>query len=161
VLVEARSNVGTVAFGTTAVTGCVDVVVNDGGIDAQEHPQGRLRVPLETLRSGNALYDAELQTRLGVQRYPMVDVELQEAQALGDGHYRVTGTVALHGVTCTLGGGVVLTMRDGMLDIAGEEVIDIRDFDIELPSVLMLRIYPEVKVSLQLRARPDLAERGE
>jgi polyisoprenoid-binding protein YceI len=153
--VEARSNVGTVSFGTTSVTGCVEAVRVGGAVDATQRPKASLRIPVASLRSGNALYDAELHTRLAVHRYPVVDVELDEAQAVGGARYKVAGRVTLHGVTCTLVGGVTLTLEGNRLEVTGEEVIDIRQFGIELPTVLMLRIYPEVRVRLQLLAHED------
>jgi hypothetical protein len=47
---------------------------------------------------------------------------------------------------------VVQIDGDGLLHAAGEHVFDIRDFDVTVPSVLMLRIYPDVRVELQLEA---------
>ena len=41
---------------------------------------------------------------------------------------------------------------DGKLVIRGEQVVDIRDFGIASPTVLMLRIYPDVVVGLQIEA---------
>ena len=67
--------------------------------------------------------------------------------------FRVRGVVLLHGETKELEGTVVVTRRsDGNLVVGGEQMIDIRDFDITSPTVLMLRIYPDVMVSLQLEA---------
>ena len=42
--------------------------------------------------------------------------------------------------------------------VSGEQVFDIRDFDIASPTVLMLRIYPDVVVQLQVEAEPLLDE---
>ena len=42
----------------------------------------------------------------------------------------------------------------GKLVVSGEQVFDIRDFDIASPTVLMLRIYPDVLVQLQVEAEP-------
>ena len=47
---------------------------------------------------------------------------------------------------------VVAQPGPGLLSITGEQVIDIRDFDITSPTVLMLRIYPDVVVKLYLEA---------
>jgi len=154
VLVEARSNVGAVSFGSTELNGVIEAVRAGDGIDTDSRPCAHLTVPLASLTSGNALYDAELQQRLAVQRFPVVTIELDEARAVGGSHYRVSGRVTLHGVTATLSGGVTLSFPepDAVL-ITGEQVVDIRDFEIDLPSVLMLRIYPDVKVSLHLMAR--------
>lgn len=154
VLIEARSNVGAVKFGSTQISGAIEAVRTDGHVDTDNRPCAKLTVPLASLASGNALYDAELQQRLAVQRYPQVGLELLEAHLIGDCNYRVSGNVTIHGVTATLQGVVNLTFpaADEVL-IVGEQTIDIRDFDIDLPSVLMLRIYPDVKVSLHLVAR--------
>jgi hypothetical protein len=47
---------------------------------------------------------------------------------------------------------VVAQPGPGVLSITGEQVVDIRDFDITSPTVLMLRIYPDVVVKLYLEA---------
>lgn len=161
-LVEARSNVGAVSFGSTEVSGVIEAVREGDVVDTSQGPSARLTVPLASLTSGNALYDAELQKRLAVQRYPIVTIELTEAESGGGPSYHVSGNVTIHGVTATLSGGVELSFPepDAVL-VTGEHVIDIRDFDIDVPSVLMLRIYPDVKVSLQLLARTSLATEGD
>ena len=41
--------------------------------------------------------------------------------------------------------------------MSGEQAFDIRDFDVAVPTVLMLRIYPDVVVQLQVEAEPVLA----
>jgi hypothetical protein len=41
---------------------------------------------------------------------------------------------------------------DHTMVVRGEQVIDIRDFGVVSPTVLMLRIYPDVTVGLQLEA---------
>ena len=38
------------------------------------------------------------------------------------------------------------------LVVTGDHVFDIRDFDIVSPTVLMLRIYPDVRVRLHVEA---------
>ena len=154
VLVEARSNVGEVSFGTRALSGGMELVRLDGRVDTTSHPCVQLSVPLASLTSGNALYDAELQQRLAVQRYPVVTISLTDSQPAGGDDYLVSGQVTLHGVTALLRGAVTVTFPDDeSVLVVGEQVVDIRDFEIDLPSVLMLRIYPDVKVSLHLVAR--------
>ena len=46
----------------------------------------------------------------------------------------------------------VEAVSDGRLVITGEQVFDIRDFAIPSPTVLMLRIYPDVRVRLHAEA---------
>ena len=66
--------------------------------------------------------------------------------------------MTLHGSTRPLEGTVGLTFTsEGKLVVSGEQVFDIRDFDIASPTVLMLRIYPDVLVQLQVEAEPPPA----
>ena len=55
----------------------------------------------------------------------------------------------IHGARYTVG---VALASERKLVISGEQVFDIRDFDIASPTVLMLRIYPDVLVQLQVEA---------
>jgi hypothetical protein len=66
------------------------------------------------------------------------------------------GGLTIHGTTRTMTGSadVRLLARDRMR-IVGEQLIDIRDFAISLPSTLMLRIYPDVMVRFRIEARRE------
>ena len=50
---------------------------------------------------------------------------------------------------------LALAVRRAFAVITGEQVLDIRDFAIPSPTVLMLRIYPDVRVRLQVEAEPE------
>ncbi len=43
--------------------------------------------------------------------------------------------------------------------MTGEQVFDIRDFDVPSPTVLMLRIYPDVRVHLHVEAELEEEQR--
>ena len=65
------------------------------------------------------------------------------------------GEVTFHGATRPIQGTVNVSLPSpGKLVVSGEQVFDIRDFDIASPTVLMLRIYPDVLVQLQVEAEP-------
>jgi hypothetical protein len=56
-------------------------------------------------------------------------------------------------VTRTLQGPVVASIPGpGRLTVSGDQVLDIRDFAVSSPTVLMFRIYPQVVVKLQIEA---------
>jgi hypothetical protein len=142
VLVEARSTVGPLTFGVMGLTGTIDTRLCAGRVDA------------EALRSGNAIYDAELRRRIDARRYPQVELTLDGCVAGSDpDRYRVTSAVTIHGVTRKLEGTIVVGQPGpGVVSVTGEQVVDIRDFEISSPTVLMLRIYPDVVVRLYLEA---------
>jgi polyisoprenoid-binding protein YceI len=160
VLVEARSTVGPISFGALGLTGVIEVDVADGQVVPDSRPSALVEVPISSLRSGNRLYDAELLRRIDAARYPVVTLDLHQGAALGVGdRYRLAGSATVHGVTRAVTGTVEVHLgADGRLDVTGEQVFDIRDFGIESPTVLMLRIYPDVTVRLHVEAADDAEE---
>jgi polyisoprenoid-binding protein YceI len=156
-LVEARSTVGPISFGVAGVAGTIEAEVRAGAIGLDHAPTAQLEINVDGLRSGNTLYDAELLRRVDARRYPVVTLDLRSCSATGSANrYRLVGDMTFHGVTRPLQGAVtVAPTSDGRLVVSGEEVLDIRDFDIASPTVLMLRIYPDVRVQLQVEAEPE------
>lgn len=154
VLIEARSTVGPITFGTVGITGSVETTVQGGEICVAPKAGAHLQIDLSDLTSGNALYDAELRRRIDARRFPLVDLNLRRCQAVGvTGRLRLGGEVTFHGVTRALEGTVSVSLSPaGRLVVTGEEVFDIRDYDIASPTVLMLRIYPDVVVRLHVEA---------
>lgn len=154
VLIDVRSTVGPLSFGAIGVRGSIDAVVVDGALCTDRPPSARLEVDVSGLSSGNGLYDAELLRRIDARQFPNAVVDLQEWATSGPGaRYRLKGALTFHGVTRPAQGTVsVVAVSDRRLIITGEQVFDIRDFAIPSPTVLMLRIYPDVRVRLHVEA---------
>lgn len=157
VLIEVRSTVGPLSFGAIGVKGWVEAVIAGGVLQTEIPPTAKLEIDMASLKSGNDLYDAELQRRIDARRYPSATVELRECEASGAGlRYGLAGDLTFHGVTRPAQGTVhVEAMSDQRLVITGEQVFDIRDFAIPSPTVLMLRIYPDVRVRLHAEAETE------
>jgi hypothetical protein len=158
VLIEVRSSVGPLSFGATGVKGSIEANVVDGVFHTGIAPSGSLEIDVSELRSGNSLYDAELHRRIDARRYPTAKVELSEcASGLGS-RYGLKGDLTFHGVTRPAQGTVsVEVLSDRRLVITGEQVFDIRDFAVPSPTMLMLRIYPDVRVRLHAEAELEEA----
>lgn len=157
VLVEARSNVGPISFGSMSVSGEALIEVDGaGGAGTLLPVSARMELPVSSLESGNSLYDAELRQRLGERRYPVIRAELREAKPLLEGRFVAEGDITIHGTTRRLSGTVTLTFLDADTLVAeGREVVDMRDFEIGVPNVLLLKIYPDVTVQFRVTARRD------
>ncbi len=169
-MVEARSSVGPIAFSATSLTGWIDAEFNDGLVAKDSKPFARLDVRVTELTSGNAIYDRELLRRVDVRRYPVVTVELRALHHLGEGNcYRVEGDMTLHGVTQRVDGVVTATVHerrrrsfsgpeqvDGSIIVAGEQVLNIRHFDLAMPRMPLFKFYPEVRLRLHLEADAKL-----
>ena len=157
VMINARSSVGPITFGAIGVTGFIEASIAGRRVCPPVQPTAHLEVDVESLRSGNSLYDAELLRRIDARRHPTVSLDLRACTAVGSsGRYQLLGEVTFHGVSRPIDGTVSVVMpTDRRLVVRGEQVVDIRDFGIASPTVLMLRIYPDVVVGLQIEAELD------
>ncbi len=153
VLIEVRSTVGPLSFGAIGVTGWVQAAIADGALREQPPPSAHLEIDVTGLSAGNSIYDAELLRRIDAHRYPKASVELLDCMEVGPGaRYSLKGELTFHGVSRPAQGTVGLVASDRGLVITGAQVFDIRDFAIPSPTVLMLRIYPDVRVRLHAEA---------
>lgn len=157
VMINARSSVGPITFGAIGVTGSIEATVAGRRACPSPPPAAHLEIEVDQLRSGNSLYDAELLRRIDARRHPTIGLDLRGCTALGTaGRFQLRGEVTFHGVSRPMDGTVSVAMpTDHTLVIRGEQVVDIRDFGVASPTVLMLRIYPDVVVGLQVEAELD------
>ena len=160
VMIEVRSTAGPLSFGATGVTGSIEAAIAGGVVRTELAPSARLEVDVSKLTSGNSMYDVELLRRIGARRFPTATVELSECTANGpNGLYRLQGDLTFHGVTRPAQGTVTIEVTaDRRLVITGEQVFDIRDFATSSPTVLMFRIYPDVRVRLHAEAELEVEE---
>ncbi|MGH9054623.1 MAG: helix-turn-helix transcriptional regulator [Acidimicrobiales bacterium] len=154
VLIEVRSTVGPLSFGSIGLTGTICAAIAGGVLRTDLPPSAHIQVDVAGLRSGNTVYDAELLRRIEARRFPSATVDLRGCETSGPGSlYRLAGELTFHGVTRPAQGTVrVEEASDLHLVVTGEQVFDIRDFAVPSPTVLMLRIYPDVRVLLHLEA---------
>jgi polyisoprenoid-binding protein YceI len=154
VLIDVRSTVGPLSFGTLGVTGTFCAAMADGALHPDVVPSGRITIDVSALNSGNRLYDAELARRIDAGRYPTAALELRRCETSGPGNrYRLAGELTFHGVTRLAEGTVKLdALSNRRLVVTGEQIFDIRDFAIPSPTMLMLRIFPDVRVRLHAEA---------
>lgn len=161
VVVEARSNVGPIAWEGAGPTGEFTFSWSDGEIERTPAPSGWLELRLESLRSGNQVYDSELLRRVDAHRYPVARVELDEiGERAPDGTWPASGTLLFHGVTRQLTGHLEIDVRDdGSVLATGSHAVDIRDFGLPAPTMLMLQVYPDIRVYLVVDGDPVADDR--
>jgi len=152
VIIEARSSVGPIAWEVTSPVGAFTLAQD--GLDPTG-AAGHLELELARMSSGNRVYDAELLRRVDAHRFPRARLELSSATTAEDGLIQAVGTVEFHGVRRPLNGTLRLERAGGGLLVTGQHVVDIRDFELPPPTMLMLKIYPDVHVHLIVSARPD------
>jgi polyisoprenoid-binding protein YceI len=155
-IIQARSSVGAINWEATGIEGTIEAVIGEGVVDLRTPASARLEMAVERLQSGNALYDAELLQRIDARRHPTTVVELRELTPVTGPRYRALGDLSFHGITREVTGTVSVESDDGeRLIVEGEQVFDIRDFDVPSPKILMLKILPDVRVHLLLLAERE------
>lgn len=133
------------------VTGDVDVT--EGPACDARPVGGTLLLDLTTMVSSDRLYDRELETRLDVVRYPRVTATLTEVCPDGDaGHYRMSGQLKFHGRANVVHGTAVVQCSADEFRLSGSMSLDVRDFGIDPPKILLLKVRPVVDVALDLVA---------
>ncbi len=111
---------------------------------------------LRELTSGNSLYDTELKRRIDARRYPEATLRLEQvARAAADSNpFELSGRIELHAVERPLAGVVTIErLERDMMVIRGQQTLDIREFELDVPTTLALKISPEVSVEMHLEAR--------
>src|SRR5262249_6930077 len=155
VFIDARSSVHPINTRTDGLEGFVECALDpSGALDLTAPPAARLSLRVERLRSGNPLEDRELRRRIDAKRYPTIDGVLRDAQAPADaGRYLVAGDVTFRGVTLAYEHPMAFTRLDeSTLQITGDAPFDVRDFGMEPPRILMLRVEPVVHVRVEIIA---------
>jgi polyisoprenoid-binding protein YceI len=155
VWIDARSNIHPIHSSTNGLEGFVELdVTADGSIDLSATPAGKLSLAVDRLTSGNRLEDRELHKRIDSRRYPTIDGVIDQVQADGQaGTYQVSGKISFRGVDQHHHDKMQISIVEpGTLQLAGSSRFDIREFGMEPPRMLMLKVEPEVDIRVEIFA---------
>jgi polyisoprenoid-binding protein YceI len=154
VWIEARSSVHPIRGEAAGLSGSIDAQFDGDGLDLSSAPEISVELPVERLKSGNRVEDAEMMRRIEARRYPTIRGVVRDMKPQGDdGRYTVTGELSFHGVTQSREGEVTVSRPDDQtVVIEGEREFDIRDFRVDPPKILMLKVHPEVRVRIRVEA---------
>lgn len=155
VWIDARSSLHPIHSETSGLNGWIEAEVLGGGrLDPSAIPRARMELPVELLSSGNVLYDREMRRRVNARRHPVITGHLKTmSETRVAGRYRVGGEVSFRGITRDYEDEMTMTMPDPeTLYLEGERQFDIRDFGMEPPRILTLRVHPEVAVKVAIVA---------
>jgi hypothetical protein len=156
VWIDARSNVHPIHSSANGLAGFVDFDADRPG-EIGSHPTGKLSFPVAKLSSANPLERRELQKRIDARRYPTIDGVLTGMEPLNDeGRFRVRGELSFRGVTRSVEGEMALSVIDDRaIRLDGASRFDVRDFGMEPPRILMLRVEPDVDVRVEIIAERE------
>jgi hypothetical protein len=151
--VDARSNLHPITTQTRGLEGWVELtMLEDGTIDLEHPVLGYLEVSVDRFSSGNQLYDRELKRRIDARRHPVIVGQITGVHRTGSANrYSVAGDLSFHGETRAFEHEMTIEIHRGSsIALKGDRVFDIREFRMKPPSMLMLKVYPEVAVRVEL-----------
>ena len=98
--------------------------------------------------------DRELHKRIDSRRYPTIQGVLQQMEPNGaEASYRVSGDITFRGVSRPHEDMMVIRrVDDETISLEGSSRFDIRDFGMQPPKVLMLKVEPEVDIRVEIVA---------
>jgi len=135
------------------VTGFVEADFDREALATEPAPKMHVEVPVEQFRSGNALQDREMWKLIDSRRFPTIAADLRSLEQAGaPGSYKAGGDVTLAGRQRRYDGTLTVTRDGEHLKVEGDLVVDIRDFGLQPPRLLMIKVEPQVKVHLRLVA---------
>jgi polyisoprenoid-binding protein YceI len=151
VWVSGRSSLHPINTETRGITGWFEASRReDGSLDLDLPVAGELELAVARLTSGNQLYDRELRRRIDARRHPTIQGRVTKISADGAHRYSVAGDIVFHGKTRSFEHGMDITLDDDEVSLTGDYVFDIREFGMKPPSMLMVRVYPEIAVRVEL-----------
>jgi polyisoprenoid-binding protein YceI len=157
VWVSGRSSLHPINTETRGITGWFEAGRHeDGSLNLELPIAGELQVAVEKLTSGNQLYDHELRRRIDARRYPTIEGIVTKISPDGaHPRYNVAGDIVFHGKTRSFEHDMAIEMDGDGVSLTGDYVFDIREFGMKPPSMLMIRVYPEIAVRVELHGTRD------
>lgn len=115
-----------------------------------------LVVPLATLQTGIGRRDKDMKDKLQVDRFPAAELKVQRAALKFPDDGKEVGasapaTLSLHGQTRPVTIGYKARRAGSSYSVQGSTAIDMRDFGIEPPTRLGLKVQPQVAIAVRFQ----------
>ncbi len=155
VWIAARSSLHPIHSQADGLQGSIQAVFDGNGIlDVTATCAMSVEFPVTRMRSSNPLEQRELHRRIEAKRFPTIrgvvtDILTTETANV----FAVAGTVTFRGVARPHSGQLTIEMiRDDHLRIAGVSTFDVRDYGMEPPKILMIKVEPLVEIQIEVVA---------
>ena len=158
VWIDAQSSLHPIHAETDGLEGDLELDVDAGGrLNPTAEPRARLSFPVAQLRSSNPLEERELKRRIEARKFPTISGVLTSMKQDGAvGRYLVEGEITFRGVTNTYEEEMSLEQTDGnTIKLTGGATFDVRDFGMDPPRILLLRVHPDVAVRVEIIAEKE------
>ena len=142
----------------TGVRGEVECELDDAGHLRLDRPySAELTLPVDAISSGNTLQDRVMRGRLDSSRYPNITAKVVSGTAVSvdEGRYTATAKLTINGRTRELTRDVRLQFTNGTLTADAMTSINVQDFGIDPPRLIVLKVEPDVDISAHIVAEQE------
>jgi polyisoprenoid-binding protein YceI len=153
-IANARSSIHSFTY-RAPLSGSIEATVTAGEFDLGTTITGSLEVDLDRLKGDDPHTDGEMHRRVDTHRYPKAKAAITQVTANGDDQFHLAGSLTLHGRTQPLEGDATVRLEGERIHAVGSIEVDVRDFEIKPPSLLILRVAPVVVIEIDLVADPE------
>jgi len=95
-----------------------------------------------------------MRRRFDVSKYPTITARVTHGEALaGDGRYRAAAELNMHGIKRGISGDVQISVDGTTMTIDGQQVINVKDFGIDPPRLIILKVEPDVDLQVHIVAQ--------
>ncbi len=152
---EARSTLHGVHGKVSDLSGSVEVAWNeDGSIAAEPLPKMHVEFPVERLRTGNGMQDGEMWKVIDSKRFPRIAADVRSLRpGNAPGRYGASGSVTMSGRSRQYDGECTISADGDVITIEGDLTVDIRDFGLTPPKLVIIKVDPVVRVHIHLVAK--------
>ncbi len=151
-VIEAASSLHPIVA-TASPAGRLETVGGDPA-DPSTWTAASVTVAIGDLRTGNPLVDRETRRRAGTDE--TITATFERVVDVHDGRATLEGTIRFHGRDVLVEGDVTATETPAGVRIVGSGTFDVRWWGMEPPKLLMLRVEPEVTVTLEAAFVPGV-----
>lgn len=153
VWIEGRSSVHPIHTRTDGLEGWIELGrTAAGGLDLRATFAAHIELEVARFRSANPLEERELKRRIDAKRHPTITGDVTSISRIAGSRFEVAGDVTFRGVTRAHTGEVVVETAGDEVRVAGESQFDVRDFGMEPPRILVLKVEPVVTVRIEVSA---------
>lgn len=164
VWIEGSSSVHPIRATATGLTGWVELSLTKAGLRSGSNVSGEVRVDVDRLKSGNSLVDRETRRRIDATRFPEIVGRSVSSERMGSDRVRLDGDVEFRGMTSRVTGELSVSRVNLASDeslpgadavvLEGTQRFDVRDWDLQPPKIGLLKVHPDIEVTVRLLARP-------
>jgi len=152
VTILATSSVHDIHANAPGPSGWIELSGTPGRFGPKTTLAGRIEVAAGGLSADNPLVEREMKRRIDARRHPVISGEATGVEEASGDQVELAGEITFLGRPCEVVGTVSVTAEGDGVRVTGSQVLDVRAWGLKPPKLLMLKVHPEVTVTIDLIA---------